>query len=61
MAKIKKQSTEAYYKELVPVMLMKDNSRYKDDVTVTVNGLNYHIQRGVSVLVPKFSTLKKKV
>lgn len=53
MAKIKKQSTEAYYKELVPVMLMKDNSRYKDDVTVTVNGINYQIQRGVSVMVPR--------
>ncbi|MEE1013398.1 MAG: hypothetical protein U0L92_03690 [Clostridia bacterium] len=53
MAKINKQSTEAYYKELVPVMLMKDNSRYKDDVTVTVNGINYQIQRGVSVMVPR--------
>lgn len=53
MAKITKQSTEAYYKELVPVMLMKDNSRYKDDVTVTVNGINYQIQRGVSVMVPR--------
>ena len=49
----KSQSIEAYYKELVPVLLMKDNSRYKDDVTVTVNGINYQIQRGVSVMVPR--------
>jgi hypothetical protein len=49
----KSQSTEAYYKELVPVLLIKDNSRYKDDVTVTLNGVNYQIQRGVSVMVPR--------
>jgi len=47
------QTPEAYYKELVPVLLMKDNSRYKDAVTVTVNGVNYQIQRGVSVMVPR--------
>lgn len=47
------KTAEEYYKELVPVMLIKDNNRYKDDVTVTVNGLNYQIQRGVSVMVPR--------
>ena len=46
-------STEAYYKELVPVLLIKDSNRYKDDVTVTVNGINYQIQRGVPVMVPR--------
>lgn len=49
----KSRNLEAYYKELVPVMLIKDNNRYKDDVTVTVNGLNYQIQRGISVMVPR--------
>lgn len=49
----KGQNLEAYYKELVPVMLIKDNNRYKEDVTVTVNGTNYQIQRGVSVMVPR--------
>ncbi len=49
----KAQMTEQYYKEPVPVMLMKDNTRYKDDVTVTVNGINYQIQRGVPVTVPR--------
>ena len=49
----KAQMTERYYKEPVPVMLIKDNTRYKDDVTVTVNGINYQIQRGVPVTVPR--------
>ncbi len=48
-----KRTPEDYYKELVPVMLIKDNNRYKDDVTVTVNGINYQLQRGVSVMVPR--------
>lgn len=49
----KAQMTADYYREPVPVMLMKDNKRYKDDVTVTVNGINYQIQRGVTVTVPR--------
>lgn len=51
-----KQNTaalEKFYEEPVPVMLIKDNAKYKDDVTVTVNGINYQIQRGVQVLVPR--------
>ncbi len=42
-----------YYTESVPVILNKDNNRCKDDLTVTVNGTNYQIQRGVSVMVPR--------
>ena len=56
MAKISKArqaELDNYYKELVPVMLIKDNFKYKDDVTVTVNGVNYQIQRGVQVMVPR--------
>ena len=49
----RKRTPEEYYKELVPVMLIKDHNRYKEDVTVTVNGINYQIQRGVSVMVPR--------
>lgn len=44
---------EKYYNEPVPVMLIKDNAKYKDDVTVTVNGVNYQIKRGVQVTVPR--------
>lgn len=56
MTKTKKQRDAAlneFYNEAVPVMLIKDNSKYKDDVTVTVNGINYQIQRGVQVMVPR--------
>ncbi len=56
MAKTKMPNTQAlenFYNETVPVMLIKDNAKYKDDVTVTVNGTNYQIQRGVQVMVPR--------
>ncbi len=43
----------SYYDELVPIMLIKDNAKYKDDLTVTVNGINYQIQRGAQVMVPR--------
>lgn len=44
---------EEYYQQPVPLLLMKDNSKYKDDLTVTVNGTNYQIQRGIPVMVPR--------
>ena len=44
---------EAFYNEPVPVMLVKDNWKNKDDLTVTVNGVNYQIKRGESVTVPR--------
>ena len=53
ISKARQAELDSYYKELVPVMLIKDNSKYKDDVTVTVNGINYQIQRGVQVMVPR--------
>ena len=34
--KATEKSYEKYYNEPVPVMLVKDNAKYKDDVTVTV-------------------------
>ncbi|MGN1092586.1 MAG: hypothetical protein ACI4RS_02925 [Monoglobaceae bacterium] len=52
-SKAKSSALENYYNELVPVMLIKDNAKYKDDLTVTVNGTNYQIQRGVQVMVPR--------
>ena len=39
-------------KKTVRIHLFKDNVRYKDDVFVGVNGVNYMIQRGVDVEVP---------
>ena len=52
-SKISPEKLRKFYEELVPVMLIKDNHKYKDDLTVTVNGTNYQIQRGVQVLVPR--------
>ena len=34
----------------VRIRLFKDNSRYKGDLFVSVNGVNYKIRRGVEVL-----------
>ncbi len=51
--KVTAKSYDKYYNESVPVMLVKDNAKYKDDVTVTVNGVNYQIRRGVQVMVPR--------
>lgn len=41
---------EQFYNEPVPVTLIKDNWKKKDDLTVTVNGINYQIKRGVEVM-----------
>ena len=34
------------------IKLFKDNSRYKEDLFVSVKGVNYKIRRGVEVEVP---------
>ena len=39
-------------KQAVRIKLVKDNSRYKEDLFVSVNGVNYKIRRGVEVEVP---------
>ena len=36
----------------VRIRLFKDNSRYKGDLFVSVNGVSYKIRRGVEVEVP---------
>lgn len=60
--KVEKKPTEAeikanilaYENELVTVKLFKDTGRYKDDVTVHVNGKNWQIQRGIEVKIPRY-------
>ena len=44
---------DAYWNELVPVQLFKDNDKYKDDVYVSVNGENCVIKRGERVMVKR--------
>ena len=39
-------------KKTVRIKLFKDNSRYKEDLFVSVNGVNYKILRGGEVEVP---------
>ncbi|HIV86148.1 MAG TPA: hypothetical protein H9900_04990 [Candidatus Monoglobus merdigallinarum] len=53
MKKSYEAELESYYNEPVPIMLVKDNWKYKDDLTVTLNGTNYQIKRGVPVNVPR--------
>ena len=48
MAAVKKQHDG----EMVSIRLFSDNGRYKGDLFVSVNGVNYQIKRGVTVQVP---------
>ena len=47
------EERNAYWNELVPVTLFKDNNKYKDDVFVAVNGDTCNIQRGKTVMVKR--------
>lgn len=40
--------------KLVSIKLFKDNGRYKGDLFVSVNGVNYLIKRGMTVQVPEY-------
>ena len=48
MAAVKKENDG----EMVIIRLFSDNGRYKGDLFVSVNGVNYQIKRGVTVQVP---------
>ena len=48
MAAVKKESNDG----MVDIRLFSDNGRYKGDLFVSVNGVNYQIKRGVTVQVP---------
>lgn len=40
--------------ELVPFEAFKDNDKYKDDITVIVNGRIWRIKRGEEVMIPRY-------
>lgn len=42
-----------FYQEPVPLMIHKDKLKQNEDLTVTVNGVNYQIKRGIPVTVPR--------
>jgi hypothetical protein len=44
---------DAYLSEPVPFYAFKDNDKYKDDITVGVNGKIFRIKRGVQVMIPR--------
>lgn len=44
----------AYMRELVPFYAFKDDDKYKDDITVGVNGRVFRIKRGVEVMIPRY-------
>lgn len=41
-------------KKTVKIRLYKDNDKYRDDVSVIVNGEVYIVKRGIEVEVPDF-------
>lgn len=47
-------TVEQYMNEKVPFYAIYDGDRYKDDITVTVNGKTWQIQRGKHVQIPRF-------
>lgn len=47
------KSSDAYLMEKVPVKLVKDKQHLTDEI-VRVNGFSYQIQRGKTVMVPRF-------
>lgn len=50
----KKETPKSWENQTVKVKLFKDTERYKDDVTVVVNGKVWRIQRGKEVDLPMF-------
>lgn len=40
--------------ELVPFCAFKDGGKYKEDITVIVNGKSWRIKRGEEVMIPKY-------
>ncbi len=49
----KREELHKYWNEPVEVRLFKDSGKYKDDVTVCVNGKVWQIKRGMTVTVPR--------
>lgn len=50
---VNEMTPEEYMLELVPFQAIYDGERYKDDITQTINGKTWQIQRGIMVMVPR--------
>lgn len=44
----------AFLEERIPFQAFKDNDKYKDDISVQVNGKIWQIQRGKRVMIPRY-------
>ncbi len=51
------QAQENFLNERVPFRAFKDGDKYKDDISVQVNGKIFLIQRGVPVMIPRYILL----
>ena len=52
--KERRKKAEARLKKRIPFKALYDGEKYVDDITVTVNGTNYVIRRGITVMIPRF-------
>lgn len=50
----KRKQQNDFMNEKVAFKAIYDGDKYKDDITVTVNGKNFQIKRGVRVMVPRY-------
>lgn len=50
---IKKNASDAWLNEEVPIRLFKDGEKYKDDLTIGINGKLVKIRRGETVMVKR--------
>lgn len=53
-AEEKKKDQEKYMNQKVPFKAMLDGDKYSDDITVTINGKNWVIERGKRVMIPRY-------
>jgi hypothetical protein len=52
--KQKKEAQRTFLEEKIPFRAFKDNDKYKDDISVQVNGKIWQIKRGVTVYIPRY-------
>ena len=52
------EGSNEWLQEKVPVKLFSDGEKYTGDVVVSVNGYAWQIQRGVTVMIPRYVALQ---
>jgi hypothetical protein len=50
---VKEVTVEEYMNELVPFEAIFDGEKYKDDITMSINGKTWQIRRGITVMMPR--------